>query len=168
MTLHPQPERCCITQQEFNDIMDLLQYWTTSYRDGCSEKERMWLQQIVDLIGEIRSRPTQSAPPTPNIPTSKELTSLAEHDWHNREERKHKHPMSPWVSGWITGFLTEGKPDWNKEREEKVRKELLDHLINWFRISDDDTEHEPWSYKQIKRCIEDFDKEVSRQEGLKK
>ena len=64
------------------------------------------------------------------VPNSKELISLAERDWHNREERKHKHPMSPWVSGWITGFLTPNKPDWNKEREEKVRKEVLEEYYN--------------------------------------
>ena len=38
--------------------------------------------------------------------TSKELILLAEHDWHNREELKHFHPKIPWVSGWITGFLS--------------------------------------------------------------
>ena len=65
---------------------------------------------------------------TYDIPSSKELNSLAEHDWHNREERKHKHPMSPWVSGWITGFLSERKPNWGKEREEKVRNETLDEI----------------------------------------
>ena len=49
--------RISITKQEFNDIMDLLQYWTTSFREGCSEKERMWLQRIINLVGEIRARP---------------------------------------------------------------------------------------------------------------
>jgi hypothetical protein len=63
------------------------------------------------------------------VPSSKELISLAENDWHNREERKHKHPMSPWVSGWISGFLTPSKPGWNKEREEKVRKGERNNLV---------------------------------------
>ena len=66
---------------------------------------------------------------TCDIPSSKELNSLAEHDWHNREERKHKHPMSPWVSGWITGFLSKRKPNWGKAREEKVRNDTLDEMI---------------------------------------
>lgn len=52
-----QPKHIRITTSEFNDIMDILQYWTTSFREGCSEKDRLWLQRIVNMVGEIRSRP---------------------------------------------------------------------------------------------------------------
>jgi hypothetical protein len=57
------------------------------------------------------------------IPSSKELILLATTDFKNREERHHRHDQSSWVSGWITGFLSERKPNWSKLREEKVRKE---------------------------------------------
>lgn len=30
--------------------------------------------------------------------------------------------MIPWTHGWITGFLTENKPDWSKARDETIRQ----------------------------------------------
>ena len=57
------------------------------------------------------------------VPNSTELWCLAEHDWHNSEERRGIHAMTPWVAGWITGFLSESKPKWNKVLEEKARRE---------------------------------------------
>ena len=66
---------------------------------------------------------------TCDIPSSKELIQLATHDFKNREERKGLHDKRSWVSGWITGFLSERKPNWGKEREEKVRNDTLDEMI---------------------------------------
>jgi hypothetical protein len=63
-----------------------------------------------------------------NVPTSKELILLATNDFKNREERKGLHDQSSWVSGWITGFLSERKPNWSKVLEEKVRKDTLDEI----------------------------------------
>jgi len=50
------------------------------------------------------------------IPSSKELIQLAIADFKNREERKGLHDQPSWTSGWITGFLSERKPEWGKER----------------------------------------------------
>ena len=66
----------------------------------------------------------------PTIPSSKELILLATNDFKNREERKGLHDQSSWVSGWITGFLSERKPNWSKVLEEKVRKDTLDEYYN--------------------------------------
>lgn len=78
------------------------------------------------------------------IPTSKELILLATNDFKNREKRKGLHDQSSWTSGWITGFLSERKPNWSKLREEKVRKEVLDEIeheaLEWLkRIQDNGT-----------------------------
>ena len=64
-----------------------------------------------------------------DIPSSKELIQLATHDFKNREERKGLHDKHSWVSGWITGFLSERKPNWGKIQEEKVRKEERNNLV---------------------------------------
>ena len=64
-----------------------------------------------------------------DIPSSKELILLATHDFKTREERHHRHDQPSWTSGWITGFLSERKPNWGKEREEKVRKEEREGVL---------------------------------------
>jgi len=66
---------------------------------------------------------------TCDIPSSKELITLATHDFRMREERKGLHDKSSRVSGWITGFLSERKPNWGKEREDKVRKEERERVL---------------------------------------
>jgi len=66
---------------------------------------------------------------TCDIPSSKELIQLATHDFRMREERKGLHDKSSWVSGWITGFLSERKPNWGKIQEEKVRKEERERIL---------------------------------------
>ena len=55
------------------------------------------------------------------ILSSEELILLAENDWHNREERKHLHPKIPWVSGWITGFLSMSKLNWSAQHDTRSR-----------------------------------------------
>ena len=58
---------------------------------------------------------------TLTILSSEELILLAENDWHNREERKHLHPKIPWVSGWITGFLSMSKLNWSAQHDTRSR-----------------------------------------------
>jgi hypothetical protein len=55
--------------------------------------------------------------------TSTEILALAKNDWHNREERKGNHPEAPWIAGWMNGFMTMHKPDWNKVKEALTRKD---------------------------------------------
>lgn len=81
----------------------------------------------------IRANPYDPDALKAKVPSSKELILLAEHDWHNREERKRLHPMIPWTHGWITGFLTPNKPDWCKERETAIRKEERERVLNVLR-----------------------------------
>ena len=64
------------------------------------------------------------------VPNSKELTLLAETDWHNREERKHQYEMIPWTMGWMTGFLSERKPYWPKVHEAAVRKDEREKVLS--------------------------------------
>jgi hypothetical protein len=63
------------------------------------------------------------------VPNSKELTLLAETDWHNREERKHQYEMIPWTMGWMTGFLSERKPHWPKVHEAAIRKDEREKVL---------------------------------------
>jgi len=77
----------------------------------------------------------------PIIPSSKKLILLATHDFKNREERKGLYDQSSWVSGWVTGFLSERKPNWSKVLEEKVRKDTLESFsgfIDAYRREDED------------------------------
>ena len=71
------------------------------------------------------------------VPNSKELILLAQTDWHNREERKHRYEMIPWTMGWITGFLSERKPYWPKVHEAAIRKDerkIIFGKTNWNEI----------------------------------
>ena len=79
------------------------------------------ISQRCDVCGGVDS---------PLVPNSTEIKRLAEHDWHNREERRGIHAMTPWVSGWITGFLSESKPKWSKVLEEKTRREEREKWLN--------------------------------------
>jgi hypothetical protein len=71
--------------------------------------------------------------------SSTEILHLAKNDWHNREERRGIHAKTPFVAGWITGFLTPEKPDWNKVMENAARederlkenKRVLNKVISW-------------------------------------
>ena len=64
-----------------------------------------------------------------DIPNSTQLLDMAHREWKNRQERKNLNDMSSWTSGWITGFLSEQKPNWSKVREEKVRKEERERIL---------------------------------------
>lgn len=75
----------------------------------------------------IRANPVPNNNPVPN---SKELTLLAETDWHNREERKHRYEMIPWTMGWMTGFLSERKPYWPKVHEAAIRRDEREKVLD--------------------------------------
>ena len=64
------------------------------------------------------------------VPNSKELILLAQTDWHNREERKHRYEMILWTNGWITGFLSERKPYWPKAHEMIIRKDEREKVLD--------------------------------------
>jgi len=64
------------------------------------------------------------------VPNSKELILLAETDWHNREERKHRYEMIPWTMGWMAGFLSERKSYWPKVHEAAVRKDEREKVLS--------------------------------------
>jgi hypothetical protein len=46
-------------------------------------------------------------------PNSTELLEMAHREWKNRQERKGFNDETAWVSGWISGYLT--NPDWKQE-----------------------------------------------------
>jgi len=53
--------------------------------------------------------------------SSGDLLLLAHDEWKRREERKHIHEESGWVSGWIGGFMTSKK--WAREYVKKLRQQ---------------------------------------------
>jgi len=63
------------------------------------------------------------------IPNSSELIEMAHTEWKNRQKRRGYNDEIPWTSGWISGFLTANKPDWEKERDVKTRNDTLDEMI---------------------------------------
>ena len=87
------------------------------YIISLSELKRANVFMFTNKLKELSARPHT---PAPKIPNSTELTQLAINDWHNREERKHRYELQPWVNGWITGFLTESKPYWSKEHDTAI------------------------------------------------
>ena len=74
---------------------------------------------------DTRSRPHTSTPPVPN---SHELSEMAKTEWANREERRGIHNKEDWCTGWISGFLTPNKPDWQKECSTAIRNATLHDL----------------------------------------
>ena len=105
----------------------------------------------------LSNSPTENNNPVPN---SKELILLAQTDWHNREERKHRYEMIPWTMGWMTGFLSERKPYWPKVHEAAIRKDerekVLRELIAWAKpIADNycnnDCHRDPFS-EMVSKC----------------
>ena len=98
------------------------------YIISLSELKRANVFMFTNKLKELSARPHT---PAPKIPNSTELTQLAINDWHNREERKHRYELQPWVNGWITGFLTESKPYWSKVREAAIRKAEWDKVLSF-------------------------------------
>ena len=52
--------------------------------------------------------------------SSEDLLLVAHDEWKRRQERKHLHDEIPWVSGWISGFLTSKR--FAKDQIEKIRQ----------------------------------------------
>ena len=53
------------------------------------------------------------------MPSSGELLLVAHDEWKRRQERKNLDDELPWISGWISGFLTSKK--FVNERIDKLR-----------------------------------------------
>lgn len=51
---------------------------------------------------------------------STELLLLAHDEWKRREERRHIHPESNWVAGFISGFMT--SHTWAREHVDKLNE----------------------------------------------
>jgi hypothetical protein len=106
----------CYSSLNLQSIKDGKGYLKVHYVSG-----GVSTSQRCDICGGVDSPP---------VPNSTELRRIAEHDWHNCEERRGIHAMTPWVSGWITGFLSERKPKWNKVLEEKARREERERVLD--------------------------------------
>jgi hypothetical protein len=46
--------------------------------------------------------------------------------------------------------------------DKEIDTTTIHDLINWIRIADEDSDHEPWTYSDIKRVILAFEKEAMR------
>jgi hypothetical protein len=53
--------------------------------------------------------------------SSTDLLLLAHDEWKRREERRHIHEEGPWVTGFISGFLT--SHEWAAKYLEKLKNE---------------------------------------------
>lgn len=110
------------------------------------------------------------------MPTSKELIKMANLEWKNREERKGIHDRSSWVSGWISGYLTnnpqveqvgtDGLTDSEYEHTKLVqeieilherlqvgREKVLVGLLDKFRELNRKGNFRPWNIGHIEECI---------------
>ena len=89
------------------------------------------------VIAEIRSRPHPAPAPDKAlifVPiSSAELLVMADKEWTNREERKHRHDKASWISGWLDGYFS--KPVSIKEHDaaivRKAREDVLDAATLW-------------------------------------
>lgn len=114
--------RTCKNNGRFNDC-------GTHGCHNCSSYEHYIDEYTIAIIAKARE---QWEKEKSSSFSSTEMIHLAENDWHNREERRGIHPMQPWMAGWITGFLTESKPDWNKVRERTMREDAREKVLNSF------------------------------------
>lgn len=57
---------------------------------------------------------------------STELLLLAHDEWKRREERKHLHEESAWVSGFLNGFCTDRK--WAREYVDKLNQKAANRV----------------------------------------
>jgi hypothetical protein len=105
--MNPEPNEYLIKKEEFDEVVEFIHFWTTAFRNGCSEKERLRLSHVEKTLGAVSSRPS-TAPA--RFPNSTQLIEMAHTDWKNREERKHNHDEQDWCAGWINGYLTPNKP----------------------------------------------------------
>ena len=107
-----------------DDLNSLTDYFTAALasEESKSRLQQMWEQEI----GVIKATRRADNP----VPNSKELTLLAQTDWHNREERKHRYEMIPWTMGWMNGFLSERKPYWPKVHEAAIRRDEREKYLS--------------------------------------
>lgn len=67
-------------------------------------------EQCEMTVQQCKERgPTTSAEREMLFPNSTDMLLIAHDEWKRREERKRIHPETPWIHGWINGFLTSRK-----------------------------------------------------------
>ena len=112
-----------ISESRLKEILRLLRLYHSyiNYADVCEQVIR-----ANPVPSPLLNSPAENNNPIPN---SKELILLAQTDWRNREERKHRYEMIPWTNGWMTGFLSERKPYWPKVREAMIRKDERGRML---------------------------------------
>jgi hypothetical protein len=76
---------------------------------------RLSVGEILEAIAAIRYRPPSLEP----MLGSTDLLFLANDEWKRRQERKHLHDNTAWVSGFVGGFLTDKK--WARKYVDKLR-----------------------------------------------
>ena len=121
----------CETCSNNNSELCPFQKWKGTDRQE-NDMSILMRNNIISAVGCL-SHPAITKPLAENnnpVPNSKELILLAQTDWHNREERKHKYEMIPWTMGWMNGFLSERKPYWPKMHEEAIRKDEREKVLN--------------------------------------
>jgi len=71
--------------------------------------EMCWSEEQ-DMQRSIRSHPYNPQSELEiKYPSSTSLLLIAHDEWKRRQERKHMDDESPWISGWISGYLTSKK-----------------------------------------------------------
>lgn len=50
------PKEHSITDDELTEVVDFIKFWTTAFRNGCSEKDRSRLSGIIRILDTIRTR----------------------------------------------------------------------------------------------------------------
>jgi macrodomain Ter protein organizer (MatP/YcbG family) len=81
--------------------------------------------------------------PQSHLPNSTELINMAHREWKSRQERKGLNDEAAWVSGWISGYLTNRRMDIiNSIRSrtleaelQKERKKLIATFKEWFGLN---------------------------------
>jgi hypothetical protein len=85
---------------------------------------------------------TMISAPQPHFPNSTELINMAHREWKSRQERKGLNDEAAWVSGWISGYLTNRRMDIiNSIRSRTLEAELKRERERLQVLSPDDIDH---------------------------
>ena len=86
--------------------------------------DRCWIR-CKKVVGDCRDICRKGKCPRAKeekTPNSTELLLVAHDEWKRREERKHLHPEIPWITGWISGFLT--SREFVKRKAVEIREKM--------------------------------------------
>jgi hypothetical protein len=82
-------------------IAELIDYSNAEDAEAC-------IRNIIDT--KVRPHPYNPQSELEiKYPSSTSLLLIAHDEWKRRQERKHMDDESPWISGWISGYLTSKK-----------------------------------------------------------